>query len=654
MDKSLQNSILDFVGHYKIPLLVLLLTIIAATPRLYQLGDLGFYMDEETTAFASRTMAETGSPHMPSGMPYYRSLPHTWLNSISANTFGLDNEHSYRLPGALLGTLTIPLIFLLARPFTGTAIAFLAALLLSVSEWHIITSRQARMYAPFLLFYVAASFSILTWAKKDTLKNLVIAALMFLIAASFHNIGVFLALVPLIALFIKDYATTPQYKLILFSIIAGVSTYLYGEIFVGGPYEQWKQAYGIGADEISSHVSLLERYPVSGLQLAQGGVGLLLGIWLAITSAFNDKANGKEIRLLARYSLAILLASLAALGQIHGAFLAFLLLLLLYPESLIRHLQNTWKPLTAISIVTAISVVLIIMDNGIVPGIKSMVAFPYPNWFTLFSLSAGMTILFMPTMLYLAGKQKMVADSDVRALLIVSLFPLILVGIFMKWAAARYLIQAYPFILIVIAYALYSLMQFLLQHKTKHSNIIALIISCTLILSNILGGHGLLSAYKVATVDYGNKLNEAALIFPFYPDHKTPGDYVAAHRSNGDIVIAEDVLEQRWYAGTIDYWLRQYKSDGSGRFMYKGKDQQLHDIYVNSTMATIDILNQLSENKNTKIWLITSAETSYKRDHYLRDDQLQWLTMIESENTPVYTGKDNTTKVYCLNCKTND
>ena len=130
MSDTLHKGISCFIIANKILLLTLLLTVIAALPRLYHLGDLGFYMDEETTAFASRSMAETGEPQMPSGMPYYRSLPHTWLNSISAKTFGLDNEYSYRLPSALFGILTIPLIFLLARPFTGTSIAFLAALLL--------------------------------------------------------------------------------------------------------------------------------------------------------------------------------------------------------------------------------------------------------------------------------------------------------------------------------------------------------------------------------------------------------------------------------------------------------------------------------------------------------------------------------------------
>ncbi len=645
------NIIPGFIRTYKVPLLVLLLTIIAALPRLYHLGDLGFYMDEETTAFASRSMAETGKPQMPSGMPYYRSLPHTWLNSISAKIFGLNNEYSYRLPGALFGILTIPLIFLLARPFTGTSIAFLAALLLAISEWHIITSRQARMYAPFLFFYVACSFSILRWARRDTSWYLAISIILFITAASFHKLGVFLAFIPLITLFIKDYATTPQYKLILFSIITGVATYLYGEIIVGGPYSQWKEAYGIVTTNAVASKSLLQHLTVTSLQLTQGITGFLLGIWLAMKSGFTDHTNGKEFRALARYSLATLIGGLAATGHLHGAFLSLLLLLLLNPEFLNHYLRRTRKPLIAISTVAAITVILTITEYGVIPGIKSLLMFPYPNWITLNTLSSGITLLFMSTMLYLAAIKKTESNSDIRVLLVIGLFPLILVGIFMKWAAARYLIIAYPFMLIIIAYALYIPAQKLFQHRYTNAEVPALVFVCLIGLSGLLGGHGLMAAYKAGTVYYGDKLNEAALIFPFYPDHKTPGLFVAKHRKDNDIVIAEDVLTQRWYAGNIDYWLRRYSESG-GKFLYKGKDNNLHDIYVNSVAATPEILKTITNDNSRKLWLITSGETHFHRDWNLTKEQQQWLDNVESKEIPVFTGQDKITKVYCLHCET--
>ena len=158
MINGFMKSVNRFVGTYRISLLTLLLIIIAALPRMYQLGYLGFYGDEETTAFASRSIVEGKFPQMPSGMPYHRSLPDSWINSVSARIFGLDQEFSYRLPSAIFGILTVPLIFLIARSYVGLQIAFIAALLLSLSEWHIIISRLARMYSPFLFFYIAGCF----------------------------------------------------------------------------------------------------------------------------------------------------------------------------------------------------------------------------------------------------------------------------------------------------------------------------------------------------------------------------------------------------------------------------------------------------------------------------------------------------------------
>lgn len=651
MTSTLGTHITRFISSNKIVLLVLLLTAIAALPRLYHLGNLGFYMDEETTAFASRSMVETGEPQMPSGMPYYRSLPHTWLNSISAKAFGLNDEFSYRLPGALFGILTIPLLFLLARPFTGTSIAFLAALLLALSEWHIITSRQARMYAPFLFFYVAGVFSILRWTQKDTYKNLLIATTLFIVTVSFHQIGIFLAIIPFIALFIKDYATTPQYKLILFSVISGIIAYLYAEMFVTAPYSQWKEAHGIILADITAS-RLPQQFSVTALQLAQGIAGLLLGIWLAIKSSFTDATNGKEFRLLTRYSLAILLAGLAGTGHLHGAFLALLLLLLLYPKSLHHYLKTTWQPLLAIAILAFVTAILTIAEHGIIPGIKALLSFPYPNWFTLFALFSGVTLLFLTTMVYIVSIKKTESNLNIRVLLLISLFPLILIGIFEKWAPARYLVQAFPFIFIIVTYALYTSAHKLLQFRYANVEKPAFVLVCLIIFSDILGDHGLLPSYKVATVDYGDRLNKQALIFPFYPDHKNPGEYVAAHRHDNDIVIAEDVIQQRWYAGKIDYWLRQYDDVKGNHFTFLKEDQKLYDIYANSAIATAEILKTLSSDKTRRTWLITSGETFEERESYLREDQLQWLENIESSHTPIFTGKDGITQVYCLNCET--
>ncbi len=626
----------------------------AALPRLYHLGNLGFYMDEETTAFASKSMAEGKEPQMPSGMPYHRALPHTWLNSISARIFGIHDEYSYRLPSALFGILTVPLIFLLTKPHLGTSVAFLTALLLALSEWHIITSRLARMYAPFLFFYVACSFSILRWAQKDTFYYLATAIILFITAASFHNLGVFLAFIPMIALFVQGYATTPQYKLILFSVISGISAYLYGQIFVAGPYTEWKVAHGITSAKITTGNYILPFIHENGVLIARGVTGSALGIWLGFTSRFTDIDNGNQFRTLTRYAFSVLFGCLSIIGLLHGASLSILLLMLLYPGSIKEYLKQIYKPVVIISTLTIIFSIQTIVDLGFFLGIRSLFTFPYPNWIVLYGISSGIFILFVALMLHLAINKKSATNHDTTALVTIALFPIILIGIFVKWAPARYILVAYPFILISSAYALQTSIRYFFQLFSIKQRMPIIAISSSLALSGLLGGHGLLRAYKIGIIDYGVKLNSIVSIYPFYPDHKSPGIFVAKHRKPGDIVIAEDVLEQRWYVGKVDYWLREYGAASDGKFSFKKKDGKLHDIYTDSIVANSDALRSINNINNKRIWIITSGETHHKRDLSLNKEQHQWLENIKSNHKPVFIGKDNITSVYCLNCETVD
>jgi 4-amino-4-deoxy-L-arabinose transferase-like glycosyltransferase len=647
-----KNSIFDPARPGTILLLAILLTIIAAIPRLYQLGELGFSWDEETTSFASRSMAETGHPRMPSGMPYYRAFPQTWLNAISANYFGLDNEFSYRLPAVIFGIFTIPLLFLLARPYVGAPIAFMAALLLAFSEWHIITSRQARMYAPFLFFYVAYAFSVFRWAKEDSLRNAALTTALFIVTISFHTIGIFGALIPLATLYVKGYSRTPQYKLITFSFIAIIAAQLFDRHIISAAYQGWRNEQGIVSTDAGPTYYFAQLLSDNLLVIALGITGLALGVWLGRCSFFTDSDNAREFRILSRYLLAILFGVMAASGNLHAAFLSILLLALLYPGNIYNYLKQTYKPVIAISGIAIIASSITITEQGIVAGIKSLLVFPYPNWITLYNISPGITLLFLAAMLFLAACKKGNERSGVVLLLVTALLPLIIVGVFKKWAAARYLLEAYPFMLAVSAFALMMFTNELLKKFSVRNSAPAKIAVVIVCLSGILGGHGLLQAYWSGTIEYGNNLNLRALSFPFYPDHKYPGLFVAKHRKPGDIVVAEDVLQQRWYAGKIDYWLRRYGSESGGHFLYKGKDLKLHDIYINTISVTPDILSFLANNSTQRIWLITSGETYFQRDIYLKDHQLRWLENIESTHKPVFTGKDKITKVYCLNCST--
>ncbi|NOR41375.1 MAG: phospholipid carrier-dependent glycosyltransferase, partial [Gammaproteobacteria bacterium] len=171
-------------------MILILLLLVAAMPRFYNLNALGFYGDEETSSFAARSLAQGNGMVMPSGMPYLRSMPLTVMNALSAKAFGPEKEFAYRLPAAIIGTITVPLLFLVARPFVGAATALLAALLLAFSEWHIITSREARMYAPFLFFYIVTAFALLQWNLGNKLRYALAAFALFASTATLHPLGI--------------------------------------------------------------------------------------------------------------------------------------------------------------------------------------------------------------------------------------------------------------------------------------------------------------------------------------------------------------------------------------------------------------------------------------------------------------------------------
>ncbi|MEZ4645021.1 MAG: glycosyltransferase family 39 protein [Chloroflexota bacterium] len=73
--------------------------------------------------------------------PLYFTLLHLW------RSFGGDSEFALRLLAAMLGTLTIPAIYLLGKTIGGKKTGLLAALLLTFSRFNIAWSQEIRMYA---------------------------------------------------------------------------------------------------------------------------------------------------------------------------------------------------------------------------------------------------------------------------------------------------------------------------------------------------------------------------------------------------------------------------------------------------------------------------------------------------------------------------
>jgi 4-amino-4-deoxy-L-arabinose transferase-like glycosyltransferase len=88
------------------------------------------------------------------------------LAHLSISIFG-ESEWSLRLPAALFGIATVPLLYGCAREFVGRTEALVASLLLTVSYHHVWFSQSARGYALLAFFTVLCTWLLLRGLRSN-------------------------------------------------------------------------------------------------------------------------------------------------------------------------------------------------------------------------------------------------------------------------------------------------------------------------------------------------------------------------------------------------------------------------------------------------------------------------------------------------------
>jgi mannosyltransferase len=131
----------DFKCHLRnIVLILLLLTAFAL--RLYRLNHQELWGDEAHSAYVSKLpLPSTVSPRTETNPPLYHLLLSLWVRLTGSSVFAL------RFLSLVLGMLTVPLVYCLARLAFGVSVGLLAALLCAISPVQVYYSQEARMYA---------------------------------------------------------------------------------------------------------------------------------------------------------------------------------------------------------------------------------------------------------------------------------------------------------------------------------------------------------------------------------------------------------------------------------------------------------------------------------------------------------------------------
>lgn len=132
----------------------------------------GLYSDEAALGYNSYLLSYSGKDEFGRNWPValqsfgdWKPPMQAWVMLPFIKIFGL-NEFSVRIPGAILGTITVWIIYFLAKNLFSEKMAWLAALLLAINPWHIFMSRVAMLVGVEVFF---VSFGVLCLIKG--LKN---------------------------------------------------------------------------------------------------------------------------------------------------------------------------------------------------------------------------------------------------------------------------------------------------------------------------------------------------------------------------------------------------------------------------------------------------------------------------------------------------
>jgi len=146
-------------------LILILLTVLAGSIRLYQLDRPSFWVDELFTVRSSAALLR-GHWSLSKALGYVPSAIGLKVSGVDISAISVKNaaqwramgvrEYSHRMASCVIGILTIPLLGLACRRLVGDKAAILAMAILAVSVWHIQRSQDARYYSQqFLLFNLA-------------------------------------------------------------------------------------------------------------------------------------------------------------------------------------------------------------------------------------------------------------------------------------------------------------------------------------------------------------------------------------------------------------------------------------------------------------------------------------------------------------------
>ncbi len=627
------------------------LVVLAALIRFAGIHDQSFYGDEETTAFAAVSVLDQGRPSVPSGMSYNRAPLYSYMAAAAATVVGEDQELSFRLPALVFGIASIILIWLGTRRFFGVAVAMAATLLLATSEWHAVTSGYARMYAPYVALFMCTAYCIIEWSRARAIPILALAITLFLLSSSFQILSVFALSLLLLPHFVVRNLDYRHFWIdaAIASTLAIVAIYLDGVLVQGAYYDF---AIPVNGDEKESALGNVALFWVPLLENALNGVTAWVAGAALILCAYLLYRYLPRVSLpwnSAVCALTLIGTLYMVLGQVYALTMCLYLLAIMVTSQGVSVTRCLLAAAVPVAVALCAAIAGAAASNmsyiGYLTDPNAQAVFPYlAQLFVKYPVVVG-TALLAPLLVghrfgalssVFLVREEVFAAKVIRVLALFFVLNLFAFGIFGRWYEDRYIIHTYPFMLTLAAYTLVVVLDILSTKTTKPALCTA---GLLLALCLTMPHHLAQGSYTAAFRKHGDTNIENGR---YFPDHASVGTYVRERLQQGDVVVATDVLQQRWYVGQADYWLRNEKDVQI--YIYEDKDDRIRDIYVNAEYLSANHAERLL-NGDKRVWVIVSS-IDVKEDWAFGAPEREFVQSVETAQPAIFTGRDGRSAVY--------
>jgi 4-amino-4-deoxy-L-arabinose transferase-like glycosyltransferase len=173
-----------YKGKYNGYYVLILIVVLAAVMRLYGLAGESYWHDEITMLHVAQgdlvSILKGGRP------PLFIILAHFWID-----LFGTSESATRTLP-ALLGTASIPLIYVVAKALFNEKVGLVSAFLMAVSQYQIYYSQDIRYYSLFVLMTLVSFYFYISALKIRKLLYFILYAFSTILLYYAHDFGLFI------------------------------------------------------------------------------------------------------------------------------------------------------------------------------------------------------------------------------------------------------------------------------------------------------------------------------------------------------------------------------------------------------------------------------------------------------------------------------